>query len=196
VNGSSYNSFCSIIIRCVYWRYNTDYWHFLYLTIFFLIFSLEKSNWKNLQSQNPKTLQPTGITNHTDHHDYGDNPLTNSQCKPPCRHGRTQTLNNRPGCSVSLFLQHCSEAFVCFVFSRWSAVWWGTASVIFMIVSSLTTTGRSTLSVWNKSKSSNHLKIPISVLVCVVCFTLIQNPSSDIFAQCGLQHENYCSVCF
>jgi hypothetical protein len=60
--------------------------------------------------------------NHTDdRNDHGDNALTNSQCKPPCRHGRTQTLNNRPGCSVSLslFLQHCSEAFVCFVFSRW-----------------------------------------------------------------------------
>jgi len=70
--------------------------------------------------------------------------------------------------------------------------------VIFMIVSSLTTTGRSTLSVWNKSKSSNHLSSPIFVLVCVVCFTLIQNPLSDIFyiAQRDLQHENYCSFRF
>ena len=32
-------------------------------------------------------------------------------------------------------------------------------------------------------------------VVCVVCFTLIQNPSSDIFAQRD-QHENYCSVRF
>jgi hypothetical protein len=69
---------------------------------------------------------------------------------------------------------------------------------ICMIVSSLTTTGRSTLSVWNKSKSSNHLKHShLCFGVCCLCCLLssIQNPSSDIFAQRD-QHENYCSVRF
>jgi hypothetical protein len=60
-----------------------------------------------------------------------------------------------------------------------TATWWGTASVIFMIVSSLTTTGRSTLSVWNKSKSSNHLKHShLCFRVCCLCCLLYVNSES------------------
>ena len=95
-----------------------------------------------------------------------------------------QTLDNRPGCSASLSLLTALLRGLCFffVFSRCQNTWWSTGSMICMIVNTLTTTGRSALSVWNKSKSSDHLSILIFVLVCVVvCFTLIQNPSSHIY---------------
>jgi hypothetical protein len=70
--------------------------------------------------------------------------------------------------------------------------------VIFMIVNTLTTTGRSTLSVWNKSKSSNHLKHShLCFRVCCLCCLLYVNSESIERYFCSRdQHENYCSVRF
>jgi hypothetical protein len=77
---------CTMVIiifysMCIIDDNNTEYCYFLYLADFRKLFLWSKSN-----LERKKTV---GWRLHPNHR-CGDDPMTNPQCKPPYRHGRTR----------------------------------------------------------------------------------------------------------
>jgi len=151
--------------------YHGGYWHFLYFNNFqSLIFSWNlASKFSKISSQQENQLGklPDRCTTVQTRDPLKETPRLHCR-KSPCCYGRSQTLMTvmvvRPLFSLTALLR----GFFLFIFLR--SRWWA----LLILYTLLKTIDHLTRFVWNRSKSSIHLIIPVSDCVCVcVCVCTI-----------------------